>query len=187
MRRVLTVVGAAALVGVLYALLFMADDNCDTNKAQSLPDAARPKIETANGATVEQMNISNRVTEDNKPGAIKHLYIISPYSGQVILYSTVRGKVTSSGKRNEPSTVTQFGAAGATNYGVSFKSDDGTTYWTNEFRQEDGTYGGSAPYIFWWDTRGKYHQHFTLGAEIIHISDAPLPVKSVIINVEAGQ
>ena len=47
------------------------------------------------GVTVEQQNIIDRLKTDNEPGAIKHLYVISPFSGQVLLYSTVKGKITS--------------------------------------------------------------------------------------------
>jgi hypothetical protein len=57
------------------------------------------------GLTVEQRNIRDRLKIDNLPGSIKHLYVISAYSGQVLLYSTVRGKITSGGKRLTPSMV----------------------------------------------------------------------------------
>src|SRR5256885_1001889 len=62
-------------------------------------------VDPTTGMTTEQSNIRNRLVEDNKPGSVKHLYIISPDSGQVLIYSTVRGKVTSSGKRLSPRTV----------------------------------------------------------------------------------
>ena len=48
----------------------------------------------------------------------------------------------------------------------------------------DGTYGMEVPYIYWWDVRGIYHQHFVSGGQIIHISDQPVVVKSIIINME---
>lgn len=41
------------------------------------------------GKTIEQNNIINRLLEDNKPGSIKHLYIISAYSGQVLINNTL--------------------------------------------------------------------------------------------------
>src|SRR5262245_36935526 len=65
----------------------------------------------SDGLTIEQRNIRDRLVIDNKPGAIKHLYVISAYSGQVLIYSTVRGKVTSSGKRLNPTHVV-VGASG---------------------------------------------------------------------------
>lgn len=43
----------------------------------------------ANGNTLEQNNIVERLKRDNQPGSIKHLYVISTVSGQVLMYSTV--------------------------------------------------------------------------------------------------
>lgn len=57
------------------------------------------------GHTIEQNNVLARYKLDNAVGSIKHLYVISAYSGQVLIYSTVKGKVTSSGKRLTPTTV----------------------------------------------------------------------------------
>ena len=139
---------------------------------------------TSSGMSVEQENIKNRVELENQPGSIKHLYVISPYSGQVIIYSTVKGKVTSSGKRLVPKYTTA-------NNGETRAVDDafkvtinGYERWTNEAMNETGTYGSSDPYIYWWDVNGRYHQHFVSGGQIIHVSDQPIPVKSVTINME---
>lgn len=127
----------------------------------------------ANGKTNEQENVGNRLNEDSKLGVIKHLYVISPYSGQVIIYSTIKGKVTSSGKR-------------LTNTVELVNGDRGE--WSGDFVmpkiQDDGTYGNSVPYIYWWDVQGRYHQHFFTGGQIIHISDQPIPVKNITINME---
>ena len=41
----------------------------------------------SDGWTAEQRNVRDRLKEDNKPGSIKHLYVISAYSGDVIIYS----------------------------------------------------------------------------------------------------
>ncbi|HLC98921.1 MAG TPA: hypothetical protein VJC00_02840 [Candidatus Nanoarchaeia archaeon] len=117
---------------------------------------------------------------DNQPGSIKHLYIISAYSGQVIIYSTVMGKVTSSGKRLTPDHVDGGGN------GVSyFKFDVGNSEWyTQQVLGEDGAYGSSIEYMYWWDTKGVYHQHYVSGGQIVHISNQPLAVKNIIINME---
>ncbi|MDP3506716.1 MAG: hypothetical protein Q8T09_01880 [Candidatus Melainabacteria bacterium] len=127
--------------------------------------------------TVEQGNIAGRLKMDNTIGSVKHLYIIAPESGQVIIYSTVKGKVTSSGKRLSPTTVN-----GST-YGfpVTFGNE---RHYTSEVLQDDGTYGNSAEYIYWFDVQGRYHQHYFTGGQIIHLSDQPIQVKSVVINME---
>jgi hypothetical protein len=126
--------------------------------------------------TVEQENVANRLKMDNKPGSVKHLYIISPETGQVLLYSTVKGKVTSSGKRLSPRTVNSNDAF-SVNIG-------GENHYTSEVLEDDGTYGSSVDYIFWWDAQGRYHQHFFTGGQIIHISDYPIAVKNVVLNLE---
>lgn len=139
----------------------------------------------AEGWTVEQKNIAERLKRDNVPGAIKHLYIISPYSGQVIMYSTVRGKVTSSGKRLTPNTVNaQDGEfVGSEHTGLKVNIG-GSNKATSEVLQDDGTYGSSCEYIYWFDSKGVYHSHFFTGGQIIHVADQPMPVKNITINLE---
>lgn len=141
----------------------------------------------SSGMTVEQENIKRRLEAENMPGAIKHLYIISAYSGQVIMYSTVQGKVTSSGKRLTPYSVhVQDGEYVDSDY-RGFPVDFGNSVKrrTGEVLQDDGTYGSSISYLYWWDVQDRYHQHYVSGGQIVHVSDAPLPgVTGIIINVE---
>lgn len=161
--------------------LISADGGCDSKEARSASGVAKATVKVntdSNGHTVEQANYMERIKRDNEVGSIKHLYVISPFSGQVIIYSTVKGKVTSSGKRLSPSKV-----RGATDV-APFKIDvDGTTLYTDELLSDDGMYGSSVDYIYWFDQRGVYHQHY-LRSEIVHISDQPLSIKGVIINME---
>lgn len=135
----------------------------------------------AEGRTIEQENIRDRLLMDNKIGSIKHLYVISAYSGQTLIYSTVKGKVTSSGKRLSPTSVV-VGASGERRR-PGFAAGSTGDMVTDEVVQDDGTYGSSIPYLYWWDTKGVYHQHYISGGQIIHISDQPVSVKGVIINM----
>ena len=136
------------------------------------------------GLTVEQRNIRDRLVTDNKPGAIKHLYVISAYSGQVIIYSTVRGKVTSGGKRLTPTSIATGYNAGWYGFTVPIGGQD---YITGEVLQDDGSYGSSMDYLYWWDTKGIYHQHYVQGGQILHVSSEPIAVKGIIINMEISQ
>jgi len=186
MRKLLLVVSLVAM-----SLLFMAEDDC--SPSQSSPQSAsgvqqaRVSLQPGtDGLTAEQRNIKGRLLEDNKPGAIKHLYVISPYSGQVILYSTVKGKVTSGGKRLTPTTVSALSGQNNSQGDFIPVGISGSGYRTAEVLQDDGTYGNSGDYLYWWDVRGAYHQHYLTGGQIITISDQPLPVKSVTINIEAA-
>ncbi len=147
------------------------------------------KVQTdANGNTTEQKNVIRRLSEDNKPGAVKHLYIIAPESGAIIIYSTIDGKVTSSGKRLAPRTVAAQDGELVNDElgGIPVRIGDYTRR-TSEVLEDDGTYGDSVPYIYWWDTRGIYHQHFFTGGQIIHVSSEPVTTKTVILNLEVQQ
>ncbi len=136
----------------------------------------------ANGYYAEQNNIMDRIKEDNRPGMIQYFYSISPLTGDVLIYSTVKGKVTSSHKRLYPTTLA--GSSEATGHDVTWFVVDGTPYNTPEVFGYDGTYGDSAEYIFWTDVKGNRHQHFMGGGDIIHISSQPLAVKKAIINLD---
>jgi hypothetical protein len=178
------------LAAIFAVMLMGAEGGCDdapaTPVSSSGVNKATVKIQTGpDGLTTEQRNVSERLTQDNKPGAIKHLYVISAYSGQVLIYSTVRGKVTSSGKRLTPTTVNgSYGSSNATFWNGIAVAIGGTNYQTNEVLQDDGTYGSSVEYLFWWDTKGVYHQHYIQGGQILHISDQPIAVKNIVINME---
>lgn len=96
---------------LLAAPLLMAADCDDHSKQVATSDSGIKKatvkvLTDAEGYSIEQRNVMTRLERDNKPGSIKHLYVISAMSGQVLLYSTVKGKVTSSGKRLTPNSVT---------------------------------------------------------------------------------
>ncbi len=147
---------------------------------------AKAVVQTqASGMTLEQENIVRSYKVDNKPGAVKHLYVISPYSGQVLIYSTVKGKVTSSKKSINPTMVAAMDGRDVRGSFLGFPvTIHGKTVRTPQVMQESGTYGDSDPYIYWWDVQGRYHKHFVTGGQILHISDQPMPIKDVVINME---
>lgn len=173
------------LVAVIACLFLIgACDNDTPAVSASGVEQATTRVQTnANGRTVEQENVIERLARDNVPGSIKHLYVISAYSGQVLIYSTVRGKVTSSGKRLSPVTSTGSYKTDGCATGVGFLAN-GVRHCTEELTQDDGTYGSSIPYLFWFDSKGVYHQHYPEGGQIIHISDQPLSVPRIILNME---
>jgi hypothetical protein len=127
----------------------------------------------ANGLTIEQENVKHRIEMENQPGSMKFLYVISAMSGDIIIYSSVKGKVTSSGKRLTPTTVAQnlSGEYASTGFQIDI---NGKRMTTTEVLQDDGTYGSSIEYLFWWDTQDRYHQHYISGGQVVHISDAPI-------------
>lgn len=183
------------IIGMLVVVLMICLQGCDGTEATPTTTASggvtkkTVQVQTdAQGYTVEQKNIANRLKMDNEPGSLKHLYVISAMSGDVLIYSSVQGKVTSSSKRLTPNTV----AAGYTRSG-DYRRDafgmgvniGGRGKMTSEVLQDDGSYGSSIPYLFWWDEGGMYHQHYVAGGQILHISDQPIRNAKVILNLSS--
>lgn len=167
-----------------FCFIVLTSEDCE-KKAVSASGVSKANTTVnldLNGNTVEQNHVIERLKEDNLPGAIKHLYIVSLYSGDVILYSTVKGKVTSSGKRLSPSTASRSEGSGT----FQFSIGNGDLAYTNEVLGDDGTYGPSVEYIYWWDTKNIYHQQYVTGGMLLHISSQPIAVKHVILNLETS-
>jgi hypothetical protein len=165
-----------ALLGCLFAI------GCRETQTPSATNVGRAKAEIATGAdglTVEQRNVKRRLEMDNDIGSVKHLYVISAYSGQVLLYSTVKGKVTSSGKRLTPSSV-HVGDGNQAKRFYGYDAPGGRE--TPEVLGDDGTYGSSIEYLYWFDQADVYRQHYVQGGQIIHISDKPTKFGSIQIE-----
>jgi len=174
---------SAVMLIVVMAMFLSCDMEGTPQSSSGVTKASADVVTNEKGLTVEQENVKTRLEEDNTFGSLKHLYIISPYTGQVILYSTVDGKVTSSGKRLTPGTTSGAGHSigdGNTSVAIGERNQ-----WTNEVLGDDGTYGSSVPYIYWWDAQGRYRQHFFTGGQIIHIASEPVySPKSMILQYE---
>ena len=166
------------LIACACMMIAASDPECE---GTSSTDVSRSGVQVAStqvavqsdGKTLEQNNVARRLQLENKPGSIQHLYIISAYSGQVLLYSTVKGKVTSSGKRLSPSLQ-------------AYCSQNSGRY-EPELLGDDGTYGSSIEYLYWWDVQGRYHQQYVTGGIFIHISDQPTQFGRVTMQVEESK
>lgn len=171
---------------LITSLTFISCNNYDgQQKSDSGIVKATVKINPGiDGLTTEQRNISKRLKADNMPGSIKHLYVVSAYTGDILLYSTVDGKVTSGGKRLSPKTVNS--AAGVSNTGVrgNYVNINGTDYLTDEVLDDGGSYGDSGQYLYWFDAQGNYQQYYPSGGTFIQISDRPLRVKKSTLSLE---
>lgn len=168
----------AVLICVTVAFSGCVDD------VQEVSDSGAKKVSVQvpkgnDGLTTEQRNIMDRIKITNDPSNIQYLYVISAYSGQVIYQSTVLGKVTSSGKRINPYSV-EVGQY-LPDHGIKIGDN---VYETTEVIQDDGTFGSSEPYLYWWDINGNYHQHYISGGTIVHIASYPCEFKDVILNMD---
>lgn len=169
---------------LLTTLFFIS---CDFNRQQQKSDSgvskASVKVKTnQDGITVEQQNIIERLKRDNEVGSIKHLYIVSAYTGDVLQYSTIRGKVTSGNKRLSPKSVK--GDQTNMSYYTNTVSINGREYITDEVLDDGGAYGDSGNYLYWFDTQGNYNQYYPSGGTYLQISDKPLRIKRINFSLE---
>src|SRR5262249_20594996 len=143
-----------ALIALITLPLTACNDGPGNNDVKSVSGVSQTsvKVETdPHGLTIEQRNVRDRLLLANKPGSIKPLYTIPPYAGKVILSSTVRGKVPSSGKRLSPRSVAaQGGEYVGGDFGGVPVNIGGLSRRTSEVLEDDGTYGSSVDYVYWW-------------------------------------
>lgn len=163
---------------ILCSVFFVGCTDFQQQKSDSGVVKATVKVKTnTQGQTIEQSQIIERLKRDNDVGAIKHLYIISSYTGDVLEYSTVKGKVTSGGKRISPKSVVGSFSANSIIIGNE-------KYITDEVMDENGTYGESANYFYWFDVQDNYHQYFPSGGTFVHISDRPLKIAKASLTFD---
>ena len=179
-NRVITVFCVAFLLGIGFAGCYEP-----TAESTKIDDVLSSVVVTnAEGFTVEQQNILDKQKAENMMGALQHLYLISPFTGDVIDYSTVKGKVTSSGKRLQPYQGERVSQNSCDNTDrANLIVVNGVTYVSAELRQADGTYGSSIDYLYWWDASGNFQRVYP-GAAIIRLSSVPLVFNKAIMNLD---
>lgn len=126
----------------------------------------------ADGMTNEQRNVRRRLEEDNKPGAIKYIYLVSNMTGDCLFYDIVDGKVTSSGKRLTSGEYLAPGDGGQYN-----------RHFVMDRIGDDGTYGSSTPYLYYWNTNGIYRQVYITGGTTLIVSEEPIRFPKIVVNL----
>lgn len=127
-----------------------------TTQAMRARNAANEIDFSSGNAEIE--NIRRRAEFVAQPDLVGYVVLIS--FGRPVAYYTVKGKITSSGKRLEsPSRVDTSG----------INSD--VVVPTPSY---DGTFGNSDEYIYFWTTNGQYVQWSTGGGNGYIYSDQPL-------------
>jgi hypothetical protein len=92
-------------------------------------------------------NIKQRLELTSNPGQIGFVLLLNEM-GKPVMYASVKGKITSGGKRlTRPQEFQCLGVAGG-----------GCSYEVVEAPSDEGTYGNSTPYVFFWTTDGQYFQ-----------------------------
>ncbi|MGZ8887941.1 MAG: hypothetical protein ACXW1D_00115 [Halobacteriota archaeon] len=165
MKKLITKIMMAAVLAVG---VMGCEDKAPSAKSQQSQKAAEAanSINFAENAEIE--NIKRRLELTSNPGALGFILLMNE-SGQPIMYTTVKGKVTSGGKRlTEPDRANSWGA--------------GTNNVVRQAPSDEGTYGSSDPYIYFWTSNGQYVQH---NGKYLY-SDKPLRinVQPLVINIE---
>jgi hypothetical protein len=138
-------ISIVAAVIASFTLVGCSDDTT-TNKnkqARKAEDAAN-SINFSENAEIE--NIKKRLELTSKPGMLGYITLTNRV-GQIVLYAPVKGKVTSGSKR-----LTKPWVDGCTN-GNNVPCGD-----YPEGPSDEGTYGSSNPYIYFWTVQGQYIQ-----------------------------
>jgi hypothetical protein len=204
MKLTTKVIGIIAIIAITM-LLTAGCTNVQQAPTQSVSDSGVAKatatVQTdANGHTLEQTNIMEKYRLDNDPATIRFVYLISPQTNKVMLKMTMKGKVTSSGKRLTPNTITNGYPYGYVTSADTYGSGtylysptgpsttmpviiNGKQYFTSEVTQDDGTYGSSSEYLYGFSMDGSMQQIYTGGATVI-VSTKPLTIQDGVLNMQ---
>lgn len=113
-------------------------------------------------------NIKRRLELTSNPGMLGFIMLLNQ-AGQPILYEGVKGKVTSGAKRLTEPDRASAGWGGGNNTIVRASQSD------------EGTWGSSADYIFYWNTDGVYRQWS--GAYLYSDQPIRLRVEPLVVNI----
>ena len=139
-----------ALVATSALLLAACEPNAPANpakttQAQKAAEAAN-SIQFSENAEID--NIKRRLELTSNPGQIGFVLLLNEM-GKPVMYTSVKGKITSGSKRlTPPQEVKCLEVAGQV--GCSQQMVDSPS--------DEGTYGSSNPYIFFWTADGQYIQ-----------------------------
>lgn len=167
----------SAAVKLAAIIVAMTCAGCDMPKEapQAKNEQAQKAAQAANAINftenAEIDNIKRRLELTSKPAAVGFIMLINQ-AGQPILYASVKGKVTSGGKRlTKPYERAHW--------------DCGQAYCDKELPgpSDEGTYGSSGEYVYFWTAGGQYYQW----AGNYLYSDQPfrLKVEPLVIDVKA--
>lgn len=154
----------------------------DGSSAQAVTDNQKklevavplPQLENS----LERTNISKRLTTFSDPAKVSYIYLTS--YGKVMAFYTVKGKITSGSKRLTAQSVTVDGNGEVASVGGNVY--DSTGSFTVEQPELDGTYGSSAPYIYFWTTDGVYVQwngEYMLADQPLKLTTQPELVREI--------
>ena len=121
--------------------------NSSVSTKQTQADKAKEAAESITfSENAEIDNIKKRLELTSDPGLMGFVLLMNE-AGQPIMYAGVKGKITSGGKRLTRPQKLERGYRGGS--GGDFVMDSPS---------DEGTWGSSSPYIYFWTTSGQYIQ-----------------------------
>lgn len=123
--------------------------NTSTKTSESTKAAAAANSISFAAGNAEIDNIKKRLELTSDPALMGYIVLFNDM-GQPILYTTVKGKVTSGSKR----LTAPFQETALKRGGVGDQSSSDFT----DAPSDEGTWGSSNPYIYFWTTGGQYIQ-----------------------------
>lgn len=146
------------------------DDLPQSNKVTQSQKAAEAAQSIKFDENAEIGNIKRRLELTADPGKYGFILLLNQ-AGQPILYEGVKGKVTSGGKRlTSPNKALGNGNGG---YGAVMPTPS-----------DEGTWGNSSQYIFYWNTDGVYRQWD--GGYLYSDQPIRLRVEPLIVSLQAA-
>lgn len=144
MRKLILI--AAAILSVAACGIPEATPDPKSQQAAHGAMMADAVIQHSGGVNSEQDNIAKRLRLTMNPGQIGFVALFNQ-AGAPIAYYGVKGKITSSGKRlTAPDQLRVL---------------ENSNGWTNSVvtaPADEGAYGSSDPYVYFWTTDGQYVQ-----------------------------
>jgi hypothetical protein len=136
-----TRLGIIAAVAIALTLTGCGDSPPTARQLQASNGAKRAEAAIANsGSNAEQDNIDRRLRLTSQPGLLGFIVLMNE-AGQPVMYTGVKGKVTSSGKRlSKPYEAVCCDGA------------------YRPAPSDEGAWGSSDEYIYFWTTDGQYMQ-----------------------------
>lgn len=177
----LGIILSGVLVTKTYACGWFSSCNEETT-AQTVTDNQK-KLENSSPlpvleSSLERENISKRLILFSKSDKISYIYLTS--YGKVMAFYTIKGKITSSTKRLTAQSVSVDDCGGV--YAVGENTGCTASMGTVEQPELDGTYGSSAPYIYFWTTDGTYVQwngEYMLADQPLQLTTQPELVRTI--------
>lgn len=146
----------ATLSVLLAVTISVAVSGCGRSSQHVQARVAREAARSINFTeNAEIDNIKKRLELTASPSLVGYVVLLNG-TGQPILYTAIKGKITSGSKK-----LTDGGVTGTLS--------------------DEGTHGSSNPYIYFWSTSGVYHQW---SGDYLY-SDKPirLSVQALVVNV----